>query len=285
MAKKLIYIVGAGRSGTTILDIMLGNNSNTMSLGEINRYYKRAGIPPKRESNSQTSNFWAAVRSDLENKGHKDYPNLNKLFRKNEYHSFFFKSLLKLNNKSYKNYLKDMYEVLYNHLDEEVIIESSKYPSRALNLSSYLRPTEIEVSYVYLKKNPVSVVESFQKEDLEQPKKSFIAANLYYFIVNILCSITKFVLKLRGHKTITIKFEDLMNSPERHLQAFQSKFNIDLTEAIQKINNNQPLETGRLFDGNRIRLKDRINLKNQKKELDKTFNYYFTRVFNYIVYS
>lgn len=285
MAKKLIYIVGAGRSGTTILDIMLGNNSNTMSLGEINRYYKRAGIPPKREPDSQTSNFWAAVRSDLENKGHKDYQNLHKLFRRNEYHSFFFKSLLKLNNKSYKKYLKDMYEVLYNHLDEEVIIESSKYPSRALNLSSYLKPSEIEVSYVYLKKNPVSVVESFQKEDLEQPKKSFIAANFYYFIVNILCSITKFVLKLRGHKTITIKFEDLMNSPERYLQTFQSKFNIDLSEATQKINNNQPLETGRLFDGNRIRLKDRINLKNQKKELDKTFNYYFTRVFNYIVYS
>ena len=52
--KTLIYIIGAGRSGTTLLDIVLGNNENTISLGEINRYYKRNGIPPKRNENDKT---------------------------------------------------------------------------------------------------------------------------------------------------------------------------------------------------------------------------------------
>ena len=33
---KVIYIMGCGRSGTTILDIILGNHSGFLSLGELN---------------------------------------------------------------------------------------------------------------------------------------------------------------------------------------------------------------------------------------------------------
>ena len=34
---KVIYIMGCGRSGTTILDIILGNHLGFLSLGELNR--------------------------------------------------------------------------------------------------------------------------------------------------------------------------------------------------------------------------------------------------------
>ena len=44
-ASNIIYIIGSGRSGTTLLDILLGNGNNIFSAGELNRFTKRNGIP------------------------------------------------------------------------------------------------------------------------------------------------------------------------------------------------------------------------------------------------
>ena len=285
MTKKLIYIVGAGRSGTTLLDIMLGNSQSAVSLGEINRFYKRNGLPPKREVSSKTFQFWSKIKSNLTSNNPTDFNSLNKLFRKNEYHSAFFKSLFKINSNTYKACLKQMYVAIKENTDQDILIESSKYPARALNLSNYINTNHIEISYIYLKKDPVSVVSSFQKENLEQPKKSFLEANLYYFIVNLLCMVTIKVLSFRGHKTATIKYDDLILTPEQCIEAVQKRLNINLKELIKKTEVNEPLDTGLLFDGNRIRLEETIVLKNEEKKIKKSFNYYFTKGFNYILYK
>ena len=80
------------------------------------------------------------------------------------------------------------------------MIESSKYPVRALNLSNYLDNQSLSIKYIYLKKDPVRVIKSFQKKGLEQPSKGYFAANIYYFCVNILCRYVIYVLKKRKHK-------------------------------------------------------------------------------------
>lgn len=285
MTKKIIYIVGAGRSGTTLLDIMLGNNPDTISLGEINRFYKRLGVPPNRSQDSETYKFWNKISLGLKKKGHDNYESLNNIFYKNEYHTSFFKAIFKTHKAKYRNCLNDMYATINENIKQNVIIESSKYPSRALNMSSYIKDNGVEICYIYLKKDPVSVVSSFQKKDIEQPQKGFIAANLYYFIVNLLCEITILILKQRGHKTKTIKYKDLIDKPQNCLSDLQNRFNINQQELIEKVINKKPLMTGLLFDGNRIRLEHTIVLKNQNKKINKTFGYYFTKAFNYILYN
>lgn len=285
MTRKLIYILGAGRSGTTLLDIMLGNNSNAVSLGEINRFYKRSGQPPHRDSDSSTYKFWTIIKSNLKDKGHSNLSELNSLFQKNEYHTSFLKTIFKINNHKYRNCLNDMYIAINEKSNKEVIIESSKYPCRALNISNYVKNKDLSIHYIYLKKDPVSVVSSFQKADIEQPKKGFLSANLYYFFVNILCSVILFIIKLKGHNTKIIKYEDLVANPVEVLVDLQYHFKIDQQELINKIENNTPLETGLLFDGNRIRLEDSIILRNQSKTINKNFKYYFTRTLNYILYN
>jgi len=284
MTKKLIYIIGTGRSGTTLLDIMLGNIDNAISLGEINRFYKRNGIPPKRKEHSDVFAFWRKIKLQLNHHDETKYNKLEKLFFNNEYHSAFIKSLLNFCNDSYKKELVNLYDQIYRNTEEEIIIESSKYPARALNLVNIGLNQKLDISYLYLKKDPVSVVASFQKKNLEQPSKGFFSSNLYYLAVNILCSFTVSVLKLRGRKTCTIKFEDFINHPTRNLELIQKNLDINVTQLIKRINSGDPLNTGFLFDGNRIRLEKSIVLKKQKKIADKNFKYYFTRIFNYIIY-
>ena len=62
---KLIYIIGSGRSGTTLLDILLGNAKDSFSAGELNRFTTRNGIPPKRDESSLENKFWRNVREKL----------------------------------------------------------------------------------------------------------------------------------------------------------------------------------------------------------------------------
>lgn len=284
MTKKLIYIIGTGRSGTTLLDIMLGNIDNTISLGEINRFYKRNGIPPKRKETSEVYKFWSKIRIKLNHNDETNYKKLEELFYNNEYHSAFIKSALNLCNSSYKKELINLYEQIHDCTEEDILIESSKYPSRALNLLNIDLKEKYDICYLYLKKDPVSVVASFQKKNLEQPSKGFLNSNLYYLLVNTLCSFAILILKLRGRKTCTIKYEDFVNYPTRNLELIQKKLNINVIKLIKKIDIEEPLDTGFLFDGNRIRLDKTIVLKKQKKIVEKNFKYYFTRIFNYIIY-
>ena len=42
---KVIYILGAGRSGSTLLDIILGNNGGVLSCGELRKFEELSGRP------------------------------------------------------------------------------------------------------------------------------------------------------------------------------------------------------------------------------------------------
>ena len=135
--KTLIYIIGAGRSGTTFFDIVLGNNDDTISLGEINRFFKRDGVPPKRDPKSPVYLFWYKIKASfLNSTQHKSFYKLENLFWSNEFHSKFYKSFIRRNNSSYQKALKELYRAIALHTQEGIIIESSKYPSRGVTLGN-----------------------------------------------------------------------------------------------------------------------------------------------------
>lgn len=285
MKKTLIYIIGAGRSGTTLLDIVLGNSNGAISLGEINRFFKRRGIPPKRNKHNEVFAFWKNIRLKIEdNLVNINYEELDKTFNRNEYHSRFFKSVFNRNDKNYIETLKVKYKILTNNIQENLLIESSKYPVRALNISNYVNGSLFEIKYVFIRKDPVKVVASFRKKNLEQPSKGFLVANIYYLTVNFLCFIIMTLLKKRGHKVFSLKYEDFLDNPEKTLTKLSAKLDIDLKQTLNKIYNNSALNTGFLFDGNRIRLKEILFLQTQKEKEKKDYKYYFIRIFNYIVY-
>lgn len=285
MRQKLIYILGAGRSGTTILDIVLGNCSNGISLGEINRFFKRKGIAPKRDPGTNVHEFWQSIKKTFDDKTEEEYDVLKKVFDKYEYHTGFSKAFFCRTDKRYQNALSKQYESIAEHTQNKtVIIESSKYPARAINISTII-DEKFDIGYVYLKKDPVKVVSSFGKKGLEQPAKSFLASNLYYLLVNILCYLAVWKLRKRGHKVTLVKYEDLISRTARTLDTISEQHGIDLGDTKTKIENGYALDTGYLFDGNRIRLKENIVLQKElKKVKQKGLSYYFTRGINYLIY-
>lgn len=286
MKKTIIYIIGAGRSGTTLLDIILGNNKDTISLGEINRFFKREGIPPKRESNSNVYKFWDSIKLELEReyKNRLDYKYCNRLTHINEYHTYFLKVLINRVSPEYKTLLSNQYSSILKNVKENTIIESSKYPLRAINLSNN-KNDDFDVKFIYLRKDPVKVVNSFNKKGLEQPSKGFLASNFYYLIVNSLCSISIFILKRKNFKVSKIKYEELITKPVYTLKKLEKELECSFELSQNKIENKKPLNTGYLFDGNRIRLKETILLRTEMERNKKNVKNFITRTLNYLIYN
>ncbi|MEQ8554278.1 MAG: sulfotransferase [Cyclobacteriaceae bacterium] len=271
--KSILYILGAGRSGTTLVDILLGNSERVFSAGELNRFPKRNGIPPGREEGSAALNFWDEINNNISNRFQLDY--LNQISHRIEHHNFLKRlGLSPTEWKDYHDYLNLIFESLSSRRSEQIIIDSSKYPLRAYELSRRL----VNFKYcVYVKRHPVSVLRSFAKKGIEQPSKSWVGVLLYLMLVHAISWWVLKKLKLKGVKVLSVTIEEVTRDPYHFVESVENIFQLDLTCLKDKLKSKGTLTTGQLFDGNRIRLKKEIEIKEikipQKFTLKERFVY------------
>jgi len=274
--RQIIYICGAGRSGTTLLDIILGNEPGFFSAGEINRYFKREGKVHAGEVNLKAKDFWDQVSKDFDSSNRLDLNVLKNDFKLFEYYissfipSFFFKK--RRNNFNEIN--RNLIDSIFNQISESYLIDSSKYPARIKNLQAI----GFDVKVIFLKRKPSSVIRSFMKKELEQPSKKFLSAAFYYLIVYLIIIVTT----RKINNAVAISYEELLNAPSTQLLKISQKLNIDLTHIITQIDSgNLEFKVGALFDGNRIRLQESVFLNNSIKDLkDSFFDRLINRLFN-----
>ena len=261
---NVIYIIGTGRTGTTLLGMALGNNKAVFDTGELLKFVKLKGEPHGFDASSANYKFWHSIYHKLHTKIKID-EKLESLIHRVEYHKYFFKNFFGgSKNEGYNQYINNLFSILEDSFEESYIVDSSKYPGRALALKKNLEDKH-HIQYVYIKRNPMSVVNSFGKKNVEQPPKGFFAANMYYFMVNLCCSV--FLSSVKKQDKITIKYEDFTAKPEQVLTAVQNKFKVDLSNSIELIKENKELKTGFIFEGNRIRLKSGVVLRKSDKKI------------------
>lgn len=264
---KILYIIGAGRSGTTLFDIMLGNSKNCFSAGELNRFTKRDGVPhAARDIN--VSEFWTAVNDSMKKKGLKNPFHYYNTFKQFEYHNSFFRIFRSLKSKEfglYSYYQQQLFSAIYSTVkkDELIIIDSSKYPLRGFFLSKIFKE---KVLLLYIKRRPTEVVESFQKKDVEQPSKTRIASHLYLLVVN---AIAERVIKLLkgSNKISVIDYNKFLQGPAETLEKIEKDLELDLAVSKEMINKEKPFKVGFLFDGNRLRLQEELKFVHQHENV------------------
>lgn len=256
--------MGAGRSGTTVLDILLGNANDIFSCGELTRFPQLKGIPHNYPENSKTYQFWSYFRTSLEDKlgGAIDYQALFKQYEKFDHHKGFIRNYFDLHPltdlRNYKAFLNVFFETLFEMSGKDVLIDSSKYANRAITLSKLL---PYKLCFINVIRNPVGVINSFKKKNVEQPSRNWVSSNKYYFTVNSICSLVGKRLQ-KNYPFIAVKYENLVTDPVSTLKKIQNNFDVDLTCSIELIQKQQPLKVGYLFDGNRLRLEKEIRLNN-----------------------
>ena len=279
MKKKVIYILGTGRSGTTVIDIVVGNNDDIFSCGELVRYSELKAEPHGFPPDSKNYIFWKNIEQKLFDRLSTSHDELFRISRKLEFHPAFFFNLFKLtsrkNKQLYQEYINTFFDILFDSIEQNIVVDSSKYAGRGLGL---LRALKYDMFIIYVVRDPVSVVNAFAKTGVEQMPKNYWVANIYYFLINFICRIVTMMAK--KSRVYTLKYENFLSNPAKELENIQEAFGIDLSRSIQISGENGDFEVGLLFEGNRIRLQKTLRLKKELPIQKMNLKSYLTRLFN-----
>lgn len=248
--------MGAGRSGSTILGILIGNLPDCIYTGELHYWNIYKGIPNNQQL--EVVEFWANVKNNF--KDCEKYFGMD-FYKYLEYHtSFLFLPWVTKRNliNDHLTYTKSLCQEIFNFSNRKYIVDSSHYPLRARLL---LKNKNINLKVIYLYKDPVSVLNSFSKQAIEHKSKHPLAANIYLFCVSLLSLFVYYTLP--KHNRLKIRYEDIIEKPGIMIEALTNF--LGLPNCKIDFSN---LNTGYSIQSNRIRHSSRIALNNDDSKIN-----------------
>lgn len=249
--KNILYLLGSGRSGTTLLATILNSTNDISTSGELHQFYTYL-IDKSACSCGAIVNecdFWSHVIKDMDLT-----PDDIQVYAKkqnNEEGHRYIPSIL-LGRKASPDYMesqKKLFSAIADHTDKNWILDSSKYIGRFLLLNQI---PSLKLKGIYVVRDVRGVINSFNKQ-VQTPKKP-ISTILYYLLTNffgqLVCWINKDVIKL--------KYEDLIDNPHQHIQGIYSKLLDYNKEAVAL---NDVFEIPHIIGGNRLKSSKTIKIK------------------------
>jgi hypothetical protein len=251
---RVIYVMGAGRSGSTTLGITLGNCADVFYAGELDNWLPRAGVPQVEDA--ERTRFWSRVRDQLE-----DPAGAAELFGNEAQHaierslSLFrwrtWPTRMRLRRR-YRVIAEDLYCALTRTTGVTHIADTSHYPLRAFELQQI---RGIELYLVYLVRDPQGVVASFNRHDVGEYTKSTLHTNIYLWVTHLL-SLSVF-LRHRRDRRLFVRYEDFVADPAGIVRRI-----LDCSEsAAAELPDFAALEIGFPLQGNRVTRGQTMSLK------------------------
>lgn len=251
---RVIYVMGAGRSGSTVLGIALGNCTNVFYAGELDNWLVRSGVP--QVESAERVQFWNTVRSELEDPGaasalfgNESQRSIERSISPFRVHKWLTRRRLR---GRYRAVAEDLYRALTGVTGVTHIADTSHYPLRAYELQ---RAGGIDLYLVYLIRDPQSVVASFNRHDVGEFTKSTFHTNVYLWLTHLL-SIFVF-LKHPRRRRLVVRHEDFVADPEGTLRQI-----LDLGGCpVAALPDLTKLAVGVPLQGNRVTRSQTLSLK------------------------
>ena len=268
---KIIYIMGYGRSGSTLLDIILGDNEEIISTGALDNFhhwvehnYKcSCGEPIKHCA------YWGEIINCIQFK--KEEADLMR--NMDSMRSIFIR-------KSEKDVCK--YCQLTNRLLSKVVgsfgkgtvVDSSKTARdsifRPVMLAKYCH---IDLKPIFLVRDPRGVVWSAMKmhgsperSKNDVPLTRFFRTLISWNLTNLM---TLIIIKLALSRCLFVRYEDFCKDPPNTLRRIEDFAEVRLKTVIDKIDDGSPIIVGHNLGGNRLRFSkavDRIRIDESWKK-------------------
>lgn len=249
-----VYVMGAGRSGTTLLSIMLGAHPASGVRGELLQFSHnwRKNMDCSCGRPVRECGHWLEAGRGLPGDDARSADEYDRLITGAERHWRVAQYLLapRMAPKPYVEALRRLFLAL---APSGMIIDASKYVARALVLGSI---PDFRVGYVYIVRDARGVLHSFSKP-VQRPKSALSAA-LYYVLVNGAAQLAVWT-RLRG-RAVKVRYEDLVADPARELERIGRFLGLDMSGVIASIEAGQALDIGHMVSGNRIRTKGVIKV-------------------------
>jgi hypothetical protein len=265
---KVLYIAGYGRSGSTVLDIILGNHSEIFSTGELynlSKYSISESFSCTCGANFRDCSFWKTVVPQI---GDYDFFNLTRKLESIFYLPRLFLGLVPSEEKiKYRKYQQNLFANISTHSGKSIIVDSSQssWPAAgrfiALNLLA-----DLDVYVLHLIRNGLDTMQSIvihgSNRAIEGQRVnnnfSTLRAPLGWASANLWSSLLG-GLQSEG-RYMMLRYEDFIRNPGKSLQSIGSFCGFDASSLIGKINQDVEFHVGHMVGGNRIRHQKEIRL-------------------------
>ena len=247
---KVIYIMGSGRCGSTILGVSLGNCEGMFFVGELDRWLPSDGRPVL--GGTERTRFWAGVHEQVEVDPALIGGRTRDAFERAggvlspEQHRF-----RRRYGESYRRTTERLYEAIARQAGATHIVESSHFPMRAEQLK---RMEGLELYLIFLVRHPQSVMASFtrnvNKSDRAAVRRRILTTNLDLWATHLLAMRT--FLGHPAERRLFMRYEDLTADPRAVLRQV-----LAMTGSQAELPDLEHLSTGFPMGGNRL-LRDEV---------------------------
>ncbi|MFQ5691212.1 MAG: sulfotransferase [Gemmatimonadota bacterium] len=269
---RVIYVMGLWRSGSTLLDVVLGNHGSIESVGELRNLPGLGWMERGTCGCGETAGdceYWQSVREHWTRRvGRGRVPSLIQLQDRFER----LRSLPWLLRQSarpspafreYGTMVGALYDAIGEVSGRPIVVDSTKYPARAYALSLTRR---VNLYLVHLVRDGRAVIWSCMRKPNTMPDGRVPETDagalarrttLQWLQVNLACDA---LLRAPSTVGVRVRYEDLVANPADALVPIGSMLGIDMRDLATDLRSGQEMRIGHLIAGNRIRMRGALRL-------------------------
>ena len=272
---RVIYIMGVGRSGSTVLDTVLGNQADAVSVGELHNLPRLGWVGNNYCACGQrceSCEFWNAVSAKWQA---NTSVSVDAFIAAQQKFEFFRKLGIgkwgwlrdpapSAEFVDFQNHTRELFAAIREVSGRSVIVDSSKNPLRAALLA---QTPGIELSVVHLVRDGRAVAWS-QKKAYKKDEKAGIQVPFYskpiwrtisyWAAVGSICDRIQADLKERCQ---LVRYEDFVTQPQQALAQIANLTGLDFDSVSERLALGEALDIGHTVAGNRVRMSGHVKLK------------------------
>ena len=278
---RAIYIMGSGRSGSTLLDRLLGMHPGIFSCGELSglgRALRSQNEHCACGAAAADCPFWQAVlkrwRARVDNHDIGEYEQLrahmerpNSLLR-----PFRSRSLTELQIARYQTYMQRLFDAIAHESGAWVVIDSSKGPRRAAALAQL---PGLQLTLIHLVRDPRGVALSYSKPlfkdaktgvQRDMPGRDVARTSIDWVRTNLSANRVR---RSAPDLSMLLRYEDLVSEPISRVGQIGGLAGLKLGDAIENVLSGIRTEVAtHMIAGNRMRMEKTLELRPESAALN-----------------
>jgi hypothetical protein len=272
---RVIYIMGAARSGSTVLAALLGSHPDVFCAGELSYLPGNGWRGAEYCSCGQPGNvcpFWNDARS----KWHRLTAGGNlqcyeRLIQRTELSGQSWRDLSKRHDRDdpvwrpYARHTWAVFEAIRQASGKTTVVDSSKRRTRALALAMI---PGIDLRVIHLVRDVRGVAWSMQKRlerddsrgvPEQRPGRHAWRTTAGWIQNHFECQ--RVLGRLVPGRFVRLRYEDIVTDPAGALAALAPVLGVDVTETARQLGAGEPIRMEHVIAGNRLRMAGRLRLK------------------------
>lgn len=265
---RVLYIVGVGRSGSTLLDTLLGSDPSIEGLGEVDKLPLTTADGERCACGATglQCEFWTAVRNrwmEIGGGPSPDYADLQRAIEPIGQLSLLTRSWAPADSDEAVRFLhqtSSLYRAASEVSGRAILVDSTGTPGR---LAALIRAPGLEVSAVHLIRDPRGTAVSFAKQlrEVGAPNEGLpvFKSALHWLRRNAESELV--LANLPPARRLRLRYEDLVEDPKAELDRIGRMLHLDLAATGRRAASGLPWEPRHTVAGNRLRLVGQVRMQ------------------------